>query len=672
MPRIIKSNDNIVDIPMGVSVNKKGYVYQNVSTAWVQKKNSDGKIASHEKVCIGIAVNPGPDWAKERKMYANSNFYRRQEEEEEKKEKEEASKTEDSSALDMKDDENTSSETTDSSVEPPIELKSSIYDVYPERSDSISVGLHAVISKIADESGLLKSLTEVFESENTALILDLACYMLSEESAVFQHFPHWARSQALFSSVIRTDSYISKFQKAGMTASQINLFKKKWVVLVLKDGRIYLCYDSTNVNSQAEGVFIVQKGFAKDDPTKDQVNIEYVLRQGDGLPVTFKTYPGSINDLSEASEIIAFFKEALKSFQANTKAAGNDGSAGNNRKTDEKTKDVSNDDADNSSTEARSPEMDTKPEAVLIADRGYISEDNIRGIRDGGLGFLMMLKRNMDIHDEILDAHISDVKKMANYLPDYHSFCLTVEEKLFKDDEEKTFFHILWDSDLEVSHRSSLHAEIERIQKTLKNYVRRKTLVTEEEIGRLEAYYDIECHKGGTLLVNLRGKGAGKTKTVDAYVIDSFKKNDKRIEMEDKRCGYLLYVSNIIKTGLEAIQAMSKRDIVEKMFMALKSMLGMDKLGVHFDASMQTKTLIWFVASILHSILFTKTEVLRVKDRKSFTTPALINLLEEITADKDLETGKYTRRYKPTGKQLKVLKCFDLSASSIDEIIASL
>ena len=77
MPRIIKSNDNIVDIPMGVSVNKKGYVYQNVSTAWVQKKNSDGKIASHEKVCIGIVVNPGPDWAKERKMYANSNFYRK-------------------------------------------------------------------------------------------------------------------------------------------------------------------------------------------------------------------------------------------------------------------------------------------------------------------------------------------------------------------------------------------------------------------------------------------------------------------------------------------------------------------------------------------------------------------------------------------------------------------
>lgn len=82
------------------------------------------------------------------------------------------------------------------------------------------------------------------------------------------------------------------------------LFTKKWACHVLDDGRVFVCYDSTNVNSQAEGIFIVQKGHAKDDPDKDQVNTEYTIRQRDGMPVTFKNFPGSLNDMAEASDVI--------------------------------------------------------------------------------------------------------------------------------------------------------------------------------------------------------------------------------------------------------------------------------------------------------------------------------------------------------------------------------
>ena len=76
MPRISKEEKNIVAIPMSVSVTKKGYVYVNRSTTWVKKANGQGKRAEHEKVCIGIALHPGSDWAVDRRMYANSTYYK--------------------------------------------------------------------------------------------------------------------------------------------------------------------------------------------------------------------------------------------------------------------------------------------------------------------------------------------------------------------------------------------------------------------------------------------------------------------------------------------------------------------------------------------------------------------------------------------------------------------
>ena len=106
--------------------------------------------------------------------------------------------------------------------------------------------------------------------------------------------------------------------------------------------------------------------------------------------------------------------------------------------------------------------------------------------------------------------------------------------------------------------------------------------------------------------------------------------------------------------------------------MALKSFLGMDKIGVDSDDSIHAKSLIWFIAAILHSLIFSKTTALRVNDRKSFTVPSIIDLLEEITADKNLATGKYERRYKLIKKQNSILNALQISAEDIDSCIENL
>ena len=101
-------------------------------------------------------------------------------------------------------------------------------------------------------------------------------------------------------------------------------------------------------------------------------------------------------------------------------------------------------------------------------------------------------------------------------------------------------------------------------------------------------------------------------------------------------------------TAQETQEAYTKRDCVEKTFQALKSHLGMDKIGVTTEEAMHGKGLVWFVSSILHALLFSHTAALRVSDRKHYTVPAMIDQLEAIKADKDLSTGKRQRRYKLT------------------------
>ena len=601
MPRISKEESNIVPIPMSVSVAKKGYVYANRSTTWVAKANGQGKRADHEKVCIGIVLHPGSDWANDRRMYANPTFYKLYTQE-----------------------------------QTPEDSKVTIYDEFPERYDCVSVGFYAAAKAVADESGLTDLLVEVFKTEKAHLILDLSMYMISEESAVFQHFPHWAASHEIFSDVIRSDSYISAFTNEEISLSKINDFNKKWATTVLDDGRVFVCYDSTNVNSQAEGVFIVQKGHAKDDPEKDQVNVEYAIRQKDGMPIIYKTYPGSINDISEAFEMIKSLGEIQMETNAKHKDKG------------KSTSDV---------------------EVAIIADRGYVSEENIKELREAGIGYILLLKKNMTIADRILCEHLHVVKKSAHYLSNSGKFAVTVPGKLFEEDAKDSYFHIVWDGTLEAAHRYKLMSAIEAKDQRLKKIVERRTRCTEQELASYQEFFSLQYHQEGTLKINMRGRGAGKMKEAPAYIIDSYEKAIEKIDEADSKCGYIVYVSHCQMTAAEAMEAVMKRDCVEKTFRALKGWMGMDKLGVQSENSMHAKTLIWFVASIIRALIFSKTEKARAKDKKRYTLPAVVKQLEEIRADKDLSTGKYKRRYKPTKVQNNCLQMLGLTIDNVDEII---
>ena len=580
MPRILTTDTNVFALPAGAVVDKRGFVYVNTSSEYGTRKDGKGKYSTHKKKCVGKAV-PLESGGRPTHLYANRAYF----------------------SL----------------------LKKESLPEPPSRPDTISVGLHAIARAVDEQYGLSDMLAESFGPDSACLVMDLACYMVSEESAIFQHFPKWARNHALFSPEPISDSLISAFLKDQLTVSRIEQFKQNWARANPGSGRVYFCYDSTNTNSQAEGVFLVEKGHAKDNPDLRQVNTDYVVRQEDGVPLTFKEFPGSINDMAEAAEMIDFLKKLT----------------------------------------------DQNLKIVLVCDRGYISGPNVQELDDAGIGFLMLLRSNLVDNRRMISELGAQIKEHQEcFIEDFDVYGATHKGKLFGGQKDR-YYHLIWSPSLAETNRRTLRNNLAEQEAQLRKAVQRQTSFVENELRRF-SWFKLDLQATGSQ-VPYKGRGRRKAPVdTDTFVIKGFERDYEAINNDIQCCGFYVIVTSDEMSAAEAYREYHKRDCVEKVFRALKSSLGMDCIGVHTAGAIVGKALVWFVASILRSALFLKLASLRKEDRKGFTVPAALDLLDEISAYKDLNTGKYERRYSFTAKQKKILRAVGVKEDSIDALIAGL
>ena len=344
------------------------------------------------------------------------------------------------------------------------------------------------------------------------------------------------------------------------------------------------------------------------------------------MPVAYMQYPGSIVDIAEAEKMI----EYLGQFNKDVKI-------------------------------------------VVVCDRGYLGEDNVKKFRSQGLEFLLLLKSNLSIAKEILREHAHEVRDTYSaYIPEMDKFGKTFRVRLFPSSETESYVHLIFDKHLEDSHRNDLFNKI-RLQKAeLDRAIERKTKFTQDNLKKY-SLFSLKTELSETIIAPKKGPGKNKVEQ-NAYIIKSYEEDDERIKEELSYCGFYMLVSSEKLTVKEAIEAYSNRDCVEKVFQCLKSFLGMDKYGVQSEAAMNGKSFLWFLASILRSSISHKLTALRstANDRKSYTTPAALDTLQAIQADKNLSTGKYERRYSLTKKQKETCKALGVEESEIDEIIKNL
>ena len=581
-------------MPRGSYLRNSRYVYVNTTNKYVppsEKKEKGGRgYTGHDSVCIGVIKDPEqPDI---KLFYANAKYRE-------------------------------------------LFMSTELPDP-PKFGDSLSAGLHCWIAEASLQCGLTNDLVAVFGEEAASLILDLCSYMLSRESAVMQHVPSWSRDHMLFSEDIPDDTFLGKFLKSTLSIPKIGLFRDKWAVRNIGDGKIYLCYDSTNVNSQADGVFIVQKGHAKDDPSLCQVNTDYVVRQSDGLPLTYLHSPGSVSDIAQAQEMLRFI-EKLK------EASGREVSL------------------------------------CLICDRGYISGKNLRHMDSAGIGYILMLRTNFALYDQLSDSVIDEIKSYKNELvtPDGDErFGLTKECSLY-DGGPTCYAQIMWSNARYLSRRREVGNAIKEEREKLDAFITEsagKSLLP-EDLEWVPSYFKLHTVPGIPVTAEKKKRGRGKgTKTVEleTVVVTGYEDDEASINRLYQKAGIIILITSDKMTAQETLAAYSKRDCVEKTFQALKSHLGMDKIGVATEEAMHGKGLVWFAASILHALMFCHTGHLRVTNKKYYTVPSMIEQLEAIKADKDLSSGKRKRRYKLTHRQQNILKPWKIDEDYIDQKIADL
>ena len=604
MARIRMESDNLFPWPKGAYIGNKnsGSVYINVSNVYVKpdekvKQPGTRGYTGHKVKCIGKVADPS---ASPHKFFYANDAYRKEF----------------------------------------LHLDIPEFPDPPRLADSIAVGLRGWISEASTSSSLTQTLAQVFGENDASQVLDLAHYMISKESAVMQHYPAWAREHMIFSPDIMNDTDIGQFLKKKLSISKIKQFRFKWAVLNLTgtEGVVYLCYDSTNVNCQASGVEIVQRGRAKDDPSLPQVNTDYVIRQSDGMPITYLHSPGSVTDIAQAQEMIKFFDDIGQ-------------------------------------------EIGKKIKIILICDRGYISEKNLRLMDVAGIEYILMLRTSFGLHKQLADQYIEQLLSYEHKLEtdDEEKYGLTVPRQIY-DDGKQCYSHVIWSEDLYRSKRNSVDSSIDEMRNSTETFIasHSNTSFTMEEICKKipTHLFTLSLEDAGTRAVERkegRGRGAHTViEQVPVYKITGFKDDITGINRERQKCGIYILISSEEMTAQQAVDAYAKRDCVEKAFEALKSHLGMDKIGVTTEEAMHGKGLVWFVASILYSLLFNGTSSLRVTDRKHYTIPAIVDTLEAIKADKNIDKVIYERRYKLTKRQNDILKKWKVTEAMIDDVITLL
>ncbi len=289
----------------------------------------------------------------------------------------------------------------------------------PAQADSIAFGNLVLLKGIAEKLHLSECIAYAFSKSDddavtdedeidAALALDLAFYMINSESGDMQHFPDYCFRNAILSDKLYTDSEVSNFLKDDISDRVRERFLMKWQQYNRDsfDEPIYVCYDSTNFNSVSEGITFLEHGYAKDDRTKAQFNLECVIKSKDGLPLAYDTFPGSVIDIRQCENMLLLL--ATLGYKNIT----------------------------------------------IVCDRGYISEKNIKDILEKGYSFLFMVKDNLVMKKNAVYAHGDEVRDNSDcFYPEYDVFAKTYDDTIYGS--IRVYHHVFYTSDISKDDRKS-------------------------------------------------------------------------------------------------------------------------------------------------------------------------------------------------------------------------
>lgn len=305
---------------------------------------------------------------------------------------------------------------------PDVEIPEELPFAY--RSCCLKIGSTVIIQKVIDEYKLIPMLIKRF-GDDTGLILDLVSYLIIEEENAGQYYPDYAFNHPLHTKqmTIYSDSKVSRFL-SSMTKGQCINFLDDWNRHRDHKSRIYISYDSTNKNSDAGDIGIVEFGKAKDDKGLPVFNLSIAMDKTNRVPLFYEEYPGSITDVSQFTFMVD------KVIEYGYKKIG------------------------------------------FILDRGYFSKENIRYIDENGYSFIIMCKGcKALVSSLILENYGRFETKRESAIRSYKVYGTTVPGRLYDDDTRDRYFHIFYNPSKQAAERENLEQRIEKYRQFLDKHI---------------------------------------------------------------------------------------------------------------------------------------------------------------------------------------------------------
>ena len=289
------------------------------------------------------------------------------------------------------------------------------------RSGCLHIGAYLVIRKIVSDYHLDEMIARII-GKDAGLFIDLAAYSIITEDNAGQYYPDYAYNHALFTDNMKiySDSKVSDFLW-DVTVDQRIRFLNEWNAKRDHRERIYISYDSTNKNSQAGDIDLIELGHAKEGIEREIFNYSIAYDRNNREPLFYEAYPGSIVDVSQ----LQFTLKKAKGYGYE--------------------------------------------HIGFILDRGYFCKENISFMDENGYGFVIMVKGMKSlISDLILQVQGSFENDRRNSIRSYKVSGTTVKRKLFATDKKDRYFHIYYDDGKKAAEREKFEYKIDRMAKKLK------------------------------------------------------------------------------------------------------------------------------------------------------------------------------------------------------------
>lgn len=325
---------------------------------------------------------------------------------------------------------------------PEVELPDEKYNA--DRSCCLHIGSYIVIKKVLEEYGIPEILEKYYPGKDLGLFLDLIAYSIVCENNAGQYYPSYAYEHPLFTDGmhIYSDTKISDFL-CNMTGEESVGFLNDWNASHDHREKIYISYDSTNKNSEAGDVRMVEFGNAKVDVGLPIFNYSIAYDTNNSKPLFYETYLGSIADVSQLEYMLG------KAKGYGYKNIG------------------------------------------FILDRGYFSKANIRKMDEYGYSFVIMIKGMASLVNEMVLEHKGEFEEERKCsIRRHHVYGMTVKRKLYADDEKDRYFHIYHSTGKEHGEREQLEEMLERLKKSLAAQYGTDYLLSDAEKRYFEPFYD--------------------------------------------------------------------------------------------------------------------------------------------------------------------------------------